>query len=361
MNDLEDLTYRVVAQHVGPRSKDNPTLYLNIMIHGKRTRKCLHTRDKRIAVLRAIEHLKEQRDKKTSGKKISDLLKAASDLRGPKVTKGRIKQYTRGLERLIKAIGDIDIGKVGPEEAERFNTALYEITDAKSAAGKLSGRAINNTMEAVRACFNLALRQKWVSENPFKGFSKAVEVEHAPVVYLPDQLRKILEEAYKRGDDLGVIIEIFFYTGMRPKEGTQLLFEDISFEQNTVTLDASTTKKKRYKTIPLNNRCVELFRYMQSRYDKPMPLTTDQIEDAWAEVREKLGFKGRFYDLRKSVNTWLKFYCGLESSICKIILGHRNANDSNEMYYTGFIVGPVYEAMEKLVTILYPSGPPPLP
>lgn len=227
--------------------------------------------------------------------------------------------------------------------------------------GKLSGRAINNTMEAVRSCFNFALKQKWVFENPFKGFSKAVEEEHAPVVYKPELLRKILEEAYKRDDDLGPIIEIYFYTAMRTKEGTKLSFDDIDLEQRTITLDASTTKKKRYKTIPLNNRCVDLLRYIQTRYNKPIPLTMEQIEDAWAKVRKEVGFNGRFYDLRKSANTWLKYYARLESSICKIILGHRNANDSNEMYYTGFIAEPVYEAMEKLVSTLYPSGAPPIP
>ena len=97
MNYPEDLSYREVARHVGPRSKDNPTLYLNIMIRGTRIRKCMHTRDKRIAVLRAIEHLNDLRNKKTSGKSISDLLNEVVSLRGPKVTKGRIRDFTRAL------------------------------------------------------------------------------------------------------------------------------------------------------------------------------------------------------------------------------------------------------------------------
>ena len=139
-----------------------------------------------------------------------------------------------------------------------------------------------------------------------------MEEEHAPVVYRPELLRKILEEAYKRDDDLGPIIEIYFYTAMRTKEGTKLSFDDIDLEQRTITLDASTTKKKRYKTIPLNNRCVDLLRYIQTRYDKPIPLTMEQIEDAWAKVRKEIGFNGRFYDLRKSANTWLKYYAGLD-------------------------------------------------
>ncbi len=367
MNYFEDLSSIIIADHLrqeGPHK----FYYLDIMIKRDRIRKNLHTRDKRDAVQRATEIIrqrmlskeKETQSKEPTAMKLSGFKDKLLKTYLTGVSKGRAGKASLALTRLKDFLGDVDINDITVGMADEFRLKLYSdgVKDRDGVTTKLTARTINNNMEVLRACFNYAFKTgKWISSNPFKDYKKMTVEVHDPNPYLPETMRDIIEEARKIDEDFGATVEIYVYTGMRLSEGTKLTTNDVNFDHWTITLRASTTKMKRKRVVPLNSRCVDLLHHNCEKYGKPIPFTPRQVDELFAQVRDKLGFEGRFHDIRKTTNTYLKYYAGLDDSICEKILGHDTPNNTNSKIYTGFIEAPIFAAMEKIYETLFPEHP----
>lgn len=157
----------------------------------------------------------------------------------------------------------------GPEEVTRRDVLMWRNNIIRERG--LSGRTWNNKVTHLRALFSWGIRKGLLpqEENPF-----------FEVVVRPDQkLKKVLtqkqmEQVYavmiryegleKRGIAplprrcavlptrfWTVVLDVLRYTGMRQNQLIQLRLEDISFEDDVITLRAESAKNHRENRVPV--------------------------------------------------------------------------------------------------------------
>jgi integrase len=348
---LDKLSSRNIAKHLHPRGKKR-ILWLDVMIDGDRIRESMKTNDKREATLRATEYLRRRRENQLRGMTLSELGVKFHDYNESKNSSGYTVNSDTVFRRLIDLVGDVELDDVDRPMVERFR--IHSSKTSSRYGRPLSGSTINTYMILMRSAFSYAVYNNWVSTNPFSRFIRSTAEEHAPNIFKPELMRKILLVSGRTAEDFDKLIELYLMTGMRRGELVKLEWSNVDYENRVISLRAATTKKKRDRTIPLNKRSIQILNYLQTRYDRPCPYSGDQIEYLFSKVRKEVGFNGKLHDLRKTCNSWLKAYAKLPDSYCELILGHRNPHNTNFTFYTGYIEDAVYEALEKLTEVLYP-------
>ena len=87
------------------------------------------------------------------------------------------------------------------------------------------------------------------------------------------------------------LVEVLVDTGCRLSEVLDLQYDDISFENNLISIWVNKASKPR--SIPMTSR---VGRIMVARKaegaSEPFTIDRDQAENAWAWVRKKMGFSG---------------------------------------------------------------------
>lgn len=359
MNIINQITSREVRRHLQPRGK-NKILHLNIMAGGRRIRESMHTPNLRDATQRAVALLSKFHEFAPSDMRLSKLLEEYLKWAYTENTVFHTNGVKRTFLHFKEFVGDKKIGDITPKNVEDYVTSLassvLDTVDGKPV--KRSAHTLNNRLMAISAVFTYAVDKEWLERNPAAKVKRRKVLKRKANAYEPETMLKIINAARGRREDFEKIIEIYLFTGLRLGEGVQLQAKDVDFPKRMLTLSAEKTKTGVERTIPLNSRCLTLLKELIGKYGKPIPFPRRSIEEFFKDVREIVGFSGKFHDLRKSTNSWLKSYVGLGDSYCEMILGHAGHENVNTKHYTAAMPGVLEEAMEKLVKVLYPDGVP---
>lgn len=179
-------------------------------------------------------------------------------------------------------IGYIPINEVSVHDVQSMINALSE-TDLSYSTIKKAYEAVNSVMKVYRVRTQTAL-------NPCEGvlLPKRKEKEISDIKYFKEEEIKLIENEatrkYSNGRDvyrLGYSIILLMYTGMRVGEMLALTWDDIDFENKTITVNKnavaatedgerkmtiqdSTKTKKSTRIIPMTSKAMGALRYIKN-------------------------------------------------------------------------------------------------
>ena len=213
---------------------------------------------------------------------------------------------------------------------------LKEITPSKIAEHKSLRRqngvkpgTIAKELQLLRNALNIAVREwEWLEITPFSR----VKIE------MPNNLKErwltLDEEALLLGECpewLREIVLFAIYTGMRRNEILSLRWPQVDLERQAITL--LITKNKEKRTVPVNERILDLLREKVARrknsgYVFPSQSGTmiegHNLSRAYRIAREKAGLKDvRFHDLRHTAGSRM-VQAGVDLYSVSLILGHKS-------------------------------------
>jgi len=223
---------------------------------GRRTRKSLHTTDRKIAQL-ALADLK---------------LKVARQELGIQVKRIRLKEfleeycqylalykYSRTAERYTEVIHIFGkyaekISYLDLVDTETLN--LYVLWRMK----EVQPKTVNSDLIALNGAFKLAEEKGYVQRNPVTKVKRLPENPRKVEFFSKQELTAILEKAKDKRPDLYRAFIFLAYTGCRRGELIHLEWTDLDFEHQTIKFQNKefwSTKTRENRIIPMHSRIYE--------------------------------------------------------------------------------------------------------
>jgi integrase len=181
------------------------------------------------------------------------------------------------------------------------------------------GGTVNRYLALLKKLFNVAIEKELISKNPVKPVKFMSEQNTVVERILTDEEeQRLLEECSER---LRPVVVIALHTGLRQGELLNIMWKNVSFLSETVTVE--NTKNGKSRVIPMNGIAkAELMRLYETRVsrDKVFPFTS--IRTAWENARKRAGLEDlRFHDLRHTFATRL-VQTGADIVEVQKLLGH---------------------------------------
>jgi integrase len=157
-------------------------------------------------------------------------------------------------------------------------------------------------------------------------------------IYLtPAQVNDILDKANDYGD-IYAVVKITIFTGLRRNEIHNLKWSEIDFNNQRVNLRASTTKIKRYRSIPIPDDLTDFLNTLPREGEYVITIKSDAIGYRFAKLREKFSFSNslqvdsfQFKDLRHVYAQALRV-SGVSLDDIQSFLGHSSPVITHRRY-----------------------------
>lgn len=225
-----------------------------------------------------------------------------------------------------------------------------------------------STLQKFKLCLNgifeTAIDNDLCFKNPAKGISYTSKKEkHQKKVYSDAELKFVKNFFYTQMPEVVLILE----TGLRCGEMTGLMWEDIDFQQQTLSVNRSIAKKQggdlkvnppkrnSYRTIPLSDLAIKLLKNIKTKhtgYIFSKDGKTPQSPQAWSSKLKRYMNqlpdniqKLTPHELRHTYGTYLRRK-GVDIYTIQKILGHKNIQMTSEIY-----VHNEMESLKKALTV----------
>ena len=274
--------YNGILEYYNPKSIDKETraLYLTYRDNfSKATKKKLDTLDKDEALFQLnnlksdIARTKKRLDahemaaKRSAGQKKYTLAQVAELYFNQRDAKWNEDDRQRFDKRTIPILGHKLASKISISDITMLQDKLIK--------DKYAAKTINETINSLRALFNVAVKKKWVEHNPVDiDEIKKLEENTEPGRILNDvELEKMFDTFQNGNDDLDIspkeklyfFAKLLYYTGARPDAVLNIQTQHCDFNQNRVHLKAM--KKGKSYQQPLNQTIMDLIETWISKHD----------------------------------------------------------------------------------------------
>ncbi len=263
--------------------------YVNyITPDGKRVRRSLGTKDKRLAELKLKEieiELAKGRLGFTSDIELRAFLEKF--LEWSKATKAKQTYATdrKVAENLVEYFGEtIRLSRITPAKAEGFKLFLVNHKE-------YSKTTANIRLRHAKAMFSKAVEWNHIAENPFSKV-KPFKTEEKLRYLTPDELKRFFSVIDR--EDHRAYFLLIFYTGMRLGEVTALEWKDVDLENDIIVVrNKRTFHTKNYKerVVPIHP---DLKPYLEKLKEK---LKTDSDTDDVRVVKYSRSGLGKLFSI----------------------------------------------------------------
>ncbi len=192
---------------------------------------------------------------------------------------------------------------------------------------KVKPSTVNRELNVLKCMFHRAIEWDMILDSPAKKVKK-FQVDDKRVRFLTvEEINRLLSVC---SGSLFGIVGLAINTGMRRGEILKLKWEDVDFENGIIYIEASSSKNKCHREIPMNSFVIktleELKKNARSPYVfcKPGGCFLGSIRKSYATALEKANIKDfRFHDLRHTfcsqlVNSGVDIYTVME------LAGHKS-------------------------------------
>jgi integrase len=201
-------------------------------------------------------------------------------------------------------------------EIEQTTAALRELNRRLTAGqGSRSEADVNRDLQLLRNVLNFALRQGWMTKNPFSLgeplISQAVEVRRERVLSRAEEEKLLLACTGPRAH-LKPILICALDTAMRRGEIFQLRWKDVDLAGGEITVRATITKSGKERSVPISSR----LRWELTQLQAAAPPDIEgrvfgiinSIKKGFSVACELAGVEGfRFHDARHTAITrWIE-------------------------------------------------------
>lgn len=184
-----------------------------------------------------------------------------------------IKAYKSDLHQFEAfLIAEHDVRQIHGVSSDMIRNWIVELKNSG-----LDNRSINRKTTALRSYLNFCLREDLVSSFPVNTI-KSLKTKKRLPVFIP---QSDMENEYQAGGNNAyeisrnaLIIELFYQTGMRLSELTQIKESDFDFGSNLVRVNG---KRNKQRIIPINNRLSNLIKEYIIVRNKAIESEVDQL------------------------------------------------------------------------------------
>lgn len=223
--------------------------------------------------------------------------------------------------QFLSFAGDVNLAYLNnPRLLDRWKT---------SQSTKLSPATFNIHRRFLHAAFNVAIKWKYLLENPMSSVSKA-KTKEKRLFMTVDELRKILELIDKDLTTLRVkrhlrfirefrlLVHFLLNTGMRRHEALKLQKSNIDFVKGLIHLEE--TKSRRTRIVPMNQASREILHQLGDELFSKMDL--EHVSRKFGSYVKRAGLSGfRLHSLRHTFATNL-IAAGVDIYTVSRLLGH---------------------------------------
>lgn len=196
------------------------------------------------------------------------------------------------------------IPKMGIENAtlEQSNTGLMSDLLARMKKDRqVSNKRYNTYRAFLKNCFDYFYDKEWVSRNPIISIPK--QKKEATKYHKPfndNEIARIYEYLRENNTFLLLFIDIFRYSGLRPKEIKELTVGCIDTVKWTITATHTKTKVKRVISIPID--CIDTFKSLNvDSYPKSYYLFSNRYKGVGSKMSGKNAFNMAFKKVKDSL------------------------------------------------------------
>lgn len=138
------------------------------------------------------------------------------------------------------ALGHIPVSKVNAKHIDDFLTFMIEEKE-------LGEWSVQRAFSNVNTCFNDSVKKKLIENNPCAGVDKPRVKKKIRPIWTPEFAFDFADKT--RGKSrYWIATYLALMTGMRPGEILGLRWSDVNFEEKTLTIQQTVTKKRRIKS-----------------------------------------------------------------------------------------------------------------
>ena len=207
--------------------------------------------------------------------------------------------------RIAPKFGHLTLSAINRRDVQAFHNGLLD--------EGLSPASADHHVKLLRRVLNLAVQWELLEKNPLKGIALLMvnnEVEN----YLDEDQTQTLLEVLKTDVNRSVchILMFLISTGARLNEALTATWKNVSIEGGVWKVDATRSKSKKVRSIPLNDSALWVLEQLPSKgksaYLFPSPVKAEDGKDApyvtitraWYRLRKLAGVNVRIHDLRHS-------------------------------------------------------------
>ena len=225
-----------------------------------------------------------------------------------------VKNYRVSKNYFVKWLNDTNRSKItlsqffpyDPHKKEYSNRLAHAFLDWLAGLSQIGNTTWNNYKQAIKFLFNMFVKRKMISENPFLGIKNKTEAPTKNHPFTDEELEKIWAHLRANNTFLYKVSLLLYYCYIRPIEITRIQIKEVQLDQDRFALPASKTKnrKARYPKIPPRLK-EEMARMQIEKYPSDYflfgrgwdisvdPIRRTQITDAFTAVFKKLGITDR--------------------------------------------------------------------
>lgn len=199
---------------------------------------------------------------------------------------------------------DVPLDKISRHEVQKFHNDFVK---------KQSPASADHCIKLLRRALNLAVEWEFIEKNVLKGI-KLFMTDNQVENYLDEaQLERLLQVLKTDKNRIPCLILLFLLsTGARLNEALTATWKNINVDGGVWKVDASLSKSKKSRSIPLNDSALWVLEQLDSKerspYLFPSPVTGKPytaITRAWYRLRKKANVTIRIHDLRHSFASFL--------------------------------------------------------
>ncbi len=176
-------------------------------------------------------------------------------------------------------LGSRRVRSMTARECERYLATAFETPQQFR-----KGRAV------MSGVFSTAVRNEWCDVNPVAKVAVPPVQEHEVGILKPSEIKQLLETAksYESGACLPAV-GVMLYAGIRPHEVTRLTYNDVDWENGSITIRARHSKTGGARRVDM---APPLLRLLSGCRDKPghEPLCPKRWARHWAELHSRAGW-----------------------------------------------------------------------
>lgn len=161
--------------------------------------------------------------------------------------------------RISKRFGNVQLNKFTRRAVQQW---LNELKDSGLAASTCDHHG-----KLIRQALNLAVDWELLDRNPVAGIKLFGGDNRIENVMTPDQLRTLLhtlDNVNGRRKVASLVIRFLLFTGARVNEALNARWPDIDRENRTWTVQATNSKSKQRRSIPLNDAAIAVLNELES-------------------------------------------------------------------------------------------------
>ena len=315
--------------------RSNGFYYIYYDAAGKRT--CISTKTKFKADANKFlsdfkEEIKKRNEQKLISLPLSKFISEFIDFSKTIHTAKTVKAYNQSLNFLEKYFGDVLLSDITNSKVIKYFENRIKTSSIYQARKDLI---------CFSSCFNYAVKQKYILENPCKGIKRFKIPEKQPMFFSETDFEILLRII--DNPDIKDLVIFAVNTGLREGELLTLTWNQIDFKNKFLILDNQQhiTKSKRVRSIPLNIKAMQILTERQIKRNNGefvftfngKALTPDYIARRFKAYVIKAGLNSKlnFHSLRSTFASWL-IQKGVSITNVSKILGHSSVRVTEAHY-----------------------------